>query len=297
MDTCWLGEPGCDRLSLVGGKTAQLSRLAPHHLVPPGFCITTPAYERAVALAARSEAGAPPKFPSTLYDMLALAYRDLGRRTGVAAPAVAVRSSAVDEDGQSASFAGQHDTYLNISGVELLAEAVARCWESARSTRAVEYRRHEGLAGRSVQLAVLVQQLVVADTSAVVFSADPVSGHRDRVVINASWGLGESVVGGIVTPDTYVVDKATLTPVSRKIANKERMTVAVPGGSREVDVPKFMRLRPALAEAQIVEMARLAMALEERVGWPVDAECCYKGGRLYLLQCRPITRLGGAPPA
>jgi pyruvate, water dikinase len=109
-------------------------------------------------------------------------------------------------------------------------------------------------------------------------------------VINASWGLGESLVGGTVTPDTFVVRKADLAVMSR-IADKERMTVSISGGTREVAVPRFLRHEPSLAEAQVMEVAQLALSLEAIMGYPVDIECAYASGQLYLLQCRPITTL------
>ena len=192
-----------------------------------------------------------------------------------------------------ASYAGQHETSLNIRGVEAVADAVVHCWRSAQSPRARAYRGAQGRARDDVQVAVLVQQLIVADSSAVLFSAHPVTGSRDEIVVNASWGLGESIVGGTVTPDTYVVRKADLAVVSRQVAAKRRMTVAVPGGTREVDVPRFLRTRSTLTEEQAVEIAHLGLALEATLGRPVDVECAYQDGRLFLLQCRPITTLLG----
>src|SRR5205085_3701452 len=129
----------------------------------------------------------------------------LASRVDMRDPSVAVRSSAVDEDGDTDSFAGQHETYLNISGVGPVIAAVQRCMESAYAPRALAYRRERGRSSACVRLAVLIQHQIVSDVSAVVFSANPLTGRRDEVVINASWGLGESIVGGSVTPDTYVV--------------------------------------------------------------------------------------------
>lgn len=111
------------------------------------------------------------------------------------------------------------------------------------------------------------------------------------MLINASWGLGESIVGGTVTPDTFVVHKSDLAVTSRSIAGKGRMTVSVPGGTREVNVPHFLRLEACLVEEQMIEIARLALSLEATMGYPVDIECAYAKGALYLLQCRPITTL------
>lgn len=285
LDVLWLGQPACHDLSMVGGKVASLSRLAADYRVPPGFCLTTAALDR---WADGEGAEAPRGF---VREILAQAYQVLAERCGAADLGVAVRSSAVDEDGQSASFAGQYETYLNVSGVGAVVEAVGRCRASLQSARVIEYRRKYGLSVDNIRLAVLVQQLVPSDVSAVMFTANPVSQSRGEVVINASWGLGESIVGGTVTPDTFVIRKIDMAIVSRQVAEKRRMTVSVPGGTREVDVPKFLRAQAVLEETQIVEMARLGLSLEARHRWPVDVECAYHAGSLYLLQCRPITTL------
>jgi len=132
---------------------------------------------------------------------------------------------------------------------------------------------------------------VPSDVSAVMFSANPVTLDRGEIVINASWGLGESIVGGTVTPDMISIRKSDLAVVSYDVAEKRRMTVSVPGGTEEVDVPAFLRRRAALETPQLREMALLALSLEDRHQWPVDVECAYHGGKLYLLQCRPVTTL------
>ncbi len=278
MNILWLGDPKSFDVALVGGKAASLSRLARmYHCVPDGFCLPVTVMDQAHPLDLREEIG------RAISDLMAC--HSLPELT------VAVRSSAVDEDSAGASFAGQHETYLNIVGAEAILQAVTRCWESARSEHALEYRRQQGLSAERVRLAVLVQQLVASDVSAVVFSANPVSGSHDEVVINASWGLGESIVGGTVTPDTFVVRKSDFATIRCQVAEKQRMTISVPGGTREVDVPRFLREQPSLSEEQIIEMARLASSLETTLGCAVDVECAYAGGQLYLLQCRPITTL------
>ena len=282
MKMLWLGHADCHDCTLVGGKVANLSRLAAAYAVPPGFCVPT----TALAMPDHSFV-----LPAPLRQGISDAYRRLAVESGEAEPRVAVRSSAADEDGSAASFAGQHDTYLNITGSDAVVEAVARCWASAHTERAYEYRRQHGLSLDRIGLAVLVQRLVPADVSAVVFSANPVTGEYGEVVINASWGLGESIVGGTVTPDTYVVHRASGAVVERRIAEKRRMTVAIPGGTREVDVPRCLRAKPALNEPHIAAMTTLAVALERTMGWPVDIECAVQGDRLSLLQCRPITTL------
>jgi pyruvate,water dikinase len=292
-DVLWLGEPTCQDRVLVGGKAAQLSQLAASHRVPPGFCLTATAFARTHANG-RADNGIknpPGDLPRSLFDELTAAYQTLAVRTRLETPSVAVRSSAIDEDGSAASFAGQHDTYLNIAGIDAVAHAVVRCWASFYSERALAYRRQLGLRLDNVRLAVLIQHLIVADVSAVVFSANPVKGRRDEIVINATWGLGESLVSGTVTPDTYLVQKGDLTVSRRQIGEKRRMTVAVSEGTREVDVPRILRRQAALDDAQASEMAQLARLLEDTMGYPVDVECAYSGSRLYLLQCRPITTL------
>ena len=278
MNLLWLGDPQSFDTALVGGKAANLSRLARmYHRVPDGFCIPVTLMDEAHPLDLRNE------IIASISDLMAC--------HSLPELVVAVRSSAVDEDGAGASFAGQHETYLNIVGVDSIIQAVTRCWESARSERALEYRRKQGLSVERLQLAVLVQQLVASDMSAVVFSANPVTGNRDEVLINASWGLGESIVGGTVTPDTFIVRKSDLAVINRVIADKQHMTVSAPGGTREVDVPRFLRNAASLTDEQVVEMAKLALTLEVTMEHPVDVECAYAGGELYLLQCRPITTL------
>ncbi|MBX2999991.1 MAG: PEP/pyruvate-binding domain-containing protein [Caldilineaceae bacterium] len=284
MEIVWLGQGECQDCVLVGGKGANLCHLAAAYRAPPAFCLTASAFGRWRLQAAD---GAAP-FPRDLYAPLAAAYQRLGELCGVVQPRVAVRSSALGEDGHVASFAGQHATYLNVRGVEAVVDAVLACWRSVQSPHAIAYRRRQGLRAET-EMAVLVQQLIPADASVVVFSANPVTGNRAVCVINANWGLGESIVGGSVTPDTYVVRKADLAVQQRQIADKSCMTVPAANGVQEIQVPRWLRRQPALNEDQIVEMARLVIMLEAGMGWPVDVECVYRHGELYLLQCRPIT--------
>jgi len=143
-----------------------------------------------------------------------------------------------------------------------------------------------------LRIGVLVQQLVPADVSAVVFSANPVSGSLDEVMITSSWGLGESIVGGTVTPDTYVVSKSGFDVAWRDIALKDRMTVMTECGTEEADVPADLQSAPSLDDAQIREITELALTLERHTGHAVDIECAIAESTLYLLQCRPITTLG-----
>ena len=286
IDIVWLGEPGSHDAQRVGPKAAHLSTLTASCQIPPGFCISADTYRRAGKLGC---------LPSELRSEVSDAYAELAQHNATSDPSVAVRSSAVDEDGPLASFAGQHETLLNIRGTDALLEAIEETWESARSDTALAYRASHGLAVDDIGLAVLVQQLVASDVSGVMFSANPVNGRRNEMVISASWGLGESIVGGTVTPDNWIVEKTSLNLSEEIISDKRRMTVAVEGGTREVDVPRFLREQPSLSAEQIEEVARLGRRLEEVKGWPVDIEFAYADEQLYLLQCRPITTLDSTP--
>jgi pyruvate,water dikinase len=277
MSIEWLGTYACHNPRVVGGKAASLSRLSHDYPVPPGFCLSAGASTGKI-------------LEGQLLDDLVQAYHELGDRCADPRIAVAVRSSAVDEDGQSASFAGQFETYLNISGPEAVVEAVRCCLESARSDRVLSYRRSLGLL-EEAPLAVLVQQFIHADISAVVFSADPCSGDTERVLINAVWGLGESLVGGTVTPDLFSIDKTSLKLLQCQISDKACMTVACSGGTQEVAVPRALRQEACMDLRSLQDLARLAVALEINQGWPVDLECVLHNEHNYLLQCRPITTI------
>lgn len=283
-DIVWLDDPRAADSDRVGAKAAHLSRLAQLHSIPPGFCLTFAAYR------ARDAAG---RVGAELRASIADAYDELADRCGLATPAVAVRSSAIGEDGPIASFAGQHETFLNVRGVDEICHAIERCWASGRSEQVLTYRRKHDLPVDQIQVAVLVQQLVPADASAVLFSANPVSGAREELVLTASWGLGESIAGGTVTPDMWTIRKTDRAILREEIALKQRMTVPAPGGVREIDVPRLLRMQPSLAREQVLTAAELGITLEQQVGWPVDVELAFAAGSLYLLQCRPITTITG----
>ncbi|MCO5177990.1 MAG: PEP/pyruvate-binding domain-containing protein [Thermomicrobiales bacterium] len=281
-DILWLDDAAARDTNRVGAKAAHLSRLAQLHQVPPGFCLTADAHQTRT-LSNRVSAN--------LRASIAHAYQQLADRCGIAEPSVAVRSSAIDEDGPLASFAGQHETYLNIRGVANICEAVECCWASAHTEQVLAYRQRHNLSVDGIRIAVLIQQLVPADVSAVLFSINPVTCAQDEMVLTASWGLGESIAGGTVTPDTWTISKLDQTTLREQIALKQRMTVAMLGGVREIDVPRLMRTQPSLGPDRVREIADLGLTLERHVGWPVDLELAYAAGTLYLLQCRPITTI------
>jgi len=277
MDVVWLGEAACADVLVAGGKAAALSRLAEAASVPPGFTLCAALQRRKVE---RGE----------LEQLVSAAYGELGRRLGMALPPVAVRSSGVDEDGSANSFAGQHETFLNVRGEDAVTAAVLSCWESAGSERVASYRSGRGLDPVAA-MAVLVQHLVCADESGVAFTADPVTLDPDVIVVNASFGLGESVVAGTVTPDTFRVRRSSMEIVERRIADKQVMTVVQPEGVVEVPIPSLLRHEAALSDAQVMAVADLGIRLENLLGVPVDIEYAFGDRELHLLQCRPITTI------
>jgi len=262
MHVAWLGEPSSLDATTVGGKTANLGRLARSFRVPPGFCLDASAFDE-LRPALDGDAVARAR----LRELVTASYADLARRVGEPAPRVAVRSSAIGEDSGDASFAGQHETVLDVAGVDAIVDALLECWRSVYSERASAYRKQRGIGG-TPRIAVLVQLMVPADASAIAFSADPVSGARDVVVVNAARGLGDAIASGTITPDSYTVRKRDLVITSRACAD---------GG--------------AVPDGDITAIARLAIQLETVMGAPVDIECALRDGELHLLQCRPITTL------
>ncbi|GHH66716.1 hypothetical protein GCM10017673_12720 [Streptosporangium violaceochromogenes] len=281
-------------LPTVGGKGASLARLIRAGLpVPGGFHVTTDAYRAFVAPfrdkidpadpARTAELFARHDIPAHIAEEILRAYRALGEDVPVA-----VRSSATAEDLPEMSFAGQQDTYLNIRGDAVL-DAVKRCWASLWNARAVVYRDRNGVAHDEVALAVVVQELVAADAAGVMFTADPVTGARDETVVNASWGLGEAVVGGQVTPDMIVVSGGTV--IRTQTADKTVMTVPTPAGSEERPVPAELRREPVLSPGQAVELAALGARVQKLYGMPMDVEWARRDGAFTILQARPITGL------
>jgi pyruvate,water dikinase len=264
--------------------------------VPGGFHVTTEAYRAFVAgfhdeilrAAAEDPARIPPLFaahdmPGELAGEIRRAYAELGDDVPVA-----VRSSATAEDLPEMSFAGQQDTYLNIRGDALL-DAVKRCWASLWNPRAIAYRDRNGVPHDDVALAVVVQELVDADAAGILFTADPVTGARDETVINASWGLGEAVVGGLVTPDTITVSDGKVT--ASRTGDKAVMTVRTAGGTEERPVPEDLRGTPVLDDAQALELAALGARVQELYGTPMDVEWTRRAGTFAIVQARPITGL------
>ncbi|MEU4917961.1 rifamycin-inactivating phosphotransferase [Streptomyces parvus] len=312
-----LGEVHEDQAGLVGGKGAHLGALSRVDgvRVPDGFCVTTDAFRQVVAATPEVDvllgrlAGVDPDDRQAVRAISAEVRRaveeagipdDLAAEITAAVArsgegsAYAVRSSATAEDLPTASFAGQQDTYLNIVGPAAVLRHVSRCWASLFTERAVTYRRRNGIDDRMVHMAVVVQRMVFPDASGVLFTADPVTGNRRTATVDAGFGLGEALVSGLVNPDVFRVRDGEV--VARAIAVKERAVHALPGGgTREVTVEPEQRERPALTDAQVVELVRLGRRIEARFGRPQDIEWCLTGDGFRIVQSRPITTLFPVP--
>lgn len=263
----------------AGGKGHSLARTAAAGLpVPPGFVVTTDAYRRLHPVGTRSD----PLF----VERFTLQYRALGERP------VAVRSSATGEDGADASFAGQQETVLGVSGLDAVLSAVERCWASLHTARAKAYRAKQGVdeAGLAMAMAVVVQELVPAEVSGVLFTRDPLDPIGQRMLAEASWGLGEAVVSGRVTPDRFHLDRTSGVVLDRQRGAKDvRITAA-----GEEPVPEADRGRFCLDDVALAHLAELGRRVEEFYQEPRDIEWAFAGGRLYLLQARPITAVSAA---
>ncbi|MEH0820013.1 MULTISPECIES: rifamycin-inactivating phosphotransferase [unclassified Micromonospora] len=307
------------QVAVVGGKAAHLGGLSRIDgiRVPAGFCVTTAAFRRIMAEA--------PSIDGRLDQLSRLnpddreAIRTLSaeiRRTieGIAIPgdlaaaitralaqfgelaAYAVRSSATAEDLPTASFAGQQDTYLNVVGPAAILQHVSRCWASLFTERAVTYRLRNGIDHRTVQMAVVVQRMVFSDAAGILFTADPVTGNRKVATVDASFGLGEALVSGLVNPDVFKVRDGEV--VAEAVAAKRRAVHALPaGGTQEVAIDPQRQEQPALTDAQVVRLVQLGRRIEEHFGHPQDIEWCLVDDDFQIVQSRPITTLFPIPAA
>ncbi|MCG5451631.1 rifamycin-inactivating phosphotransferase [Micromonospora hortensis] len=307
------------QVSVVGGKAAHLGALSriDDIRVPAGFCVTTAAFRRIMArtpaiddrldqlsrlspddreairtLSAQIRRGVEETpIPGDLAAAITGALARFGEQA-----AYAVRSSATAEDTPTASFAGQQDTYLNVVGPEAILRHVSRCWASLFTERAVIYRLRNGIDHRTVQMAVVVQQMVFPDASGILFTADPVTGNRKVATVDASFGLGEALVSGLVNPDVFTVRDGEV--VAGTVAAKQRAVAALPGGgTREVEIDRRRQEQPALTRAQAVRLVRLGRRIEAHFGRPQDIEWCLVDDDFQIVQSRPITTLFPIPAA
>ncbi len=314
MAVRWLDGIGSDDLDSVGGKGASLGEMTAAGLpVPPGFVVTAGTYREFIestgiaeelfaavdvdaedsAALAEAEAAAKElvlgtEMPADLRESILEAYADLDDGEAF----VAVRSSATAEDLPDASFAGQQETFLNVSGGEELVDRVKRCWASLFTQRAIYYRGEQGFDHESVDIAVVVQRMVDAEKSGVMFTSHPSTGE-DKLIIEAAWGLGEAVVSGSVSPDNYVIDRASGEVLEATVADKKLMHVKDPetGKTVERDVPEDKREAQVLDAGEVERLVDLGERAEAHYDDPQDVEWAIADGEVYMLQSRPITTI------
>src|SRR5438094_1953241 len=321
MGSYVLGFQEIDRtqVAIVGGKGAHLGELSRIEgiRVPAGFCVTTDAFRRIMAEAPsiddrldrlsrlnpddraairtlsaeirRTLEGIA--IPDDLAAAITLALAGLGEQA-----AYAVRSSATAEDLPTASFAGQHDTYLNVVGPAAILEHISRCWASLFTERAVTYRLRNGFDHRKVHMAVVVQQMVFPQAAGILSTADPVTSNRKVVTVEATFGLGEALASGLVNADAYKVRDGEV--VAKAVATNQLATTASPaGGTQEQAIDPERQQQPALTDAQVVRLAQLGRRIEAHFGRPQDIEWCLVDDGFQIVQSRPITTLFPIPEA
>jgi pyruvate,water dikinase len=309
----WFDELSINDVAIAGGKGANLGELVGAGLpVPEGFVVTASAYLEALDLAgvradlreraARADADEPSlaAAASELQDLVrAVAMPEALRREVLGAyhrlgedPFVAVRSSATAEDSPTTSFAGMNETFTNVRGDDELLARIIDCWASLFAARVCAYRTAHGMTAEPA-IAVIVQRMINAERSGVMFTADPSTGDRSRVVIEAAFGLGEVVVGGHVEPDTYVVSKDGPSVVQSRVGTKAfKIVRGLDGHDQRIECDPELAARPVLDDAEILGLARLALRVEEHYGTAQDTEWAMEDGTAYLVQSRPITTLG-----
>lgn len=314
----WFKEIGKEDIPLVGGKCANLGELLGRIgvPVPDGFAVSAHAYH---VFLKKTQADKTIKdllsdmdiadmeslqdvskkirkhieslsMPEEMEKEILGAYHELCEQVGKKNVAVAVRSSATAEDLPGASFAGQQDTFLNITQKNLL-NSIKKCWSSLFTPRAIVYRKEKGFSHDEVLISVAVQELIFSKTSGVMFTLEPVTGAKDKIVINASWGLGEAIVSGQVTPDEYVVEKETFRIVEKHAVKKDKQIVSDKKGSTKwAPVTQKMQDRPALSDEAIIRLAQYGVQIENHYGVPQDIEWAVDGkDRIFILQARPET--------
>ena len=303
-------------IPLVGGKGANLGEMVKAGFpVPIGFAVTVVAYDtflkennlsiKIKKTLAEIDVNDPgqldgasknitgilikSKIPDSVAREVISAYKKLSGR--LKHSLVAVRSSATAEDLPEASFAGQQETFLNIKGEASLLESIRACWASLFTARAIFYREHNKIDHEQVKISVIVQKMIQSEVSGVMFSIDPVTNEKDRIVIEAVWGLGELIVQGSVVPDRYVVQKETFSILSKEISEQNIQLVKKGHETKEVKVPKNKLNKRKLSDEDIVELARLADKLQKHYFFPQDVEWAKKGKELFIVQTRPVTTI------
>lgn len=321
----WFEELGKEDIPLVGGKNANLGEMTRAGIpVPPGFAITAEAYREFITetnIAEKiyriveetvTDIKDPKQYeeaskkvrqliestemPGRIEKAIQANYNELSKRTKTSEIFVAVRSSATAEDLPDASFAGQQETYLNVKGADELVRKTVKCWSSLFTPRAIFYRTEKGFRHEEVLISVGVQKMVNSKVAGVTFTINPVSGESNQIVIEANWGLGESVVSGAVTPDDYVVNKSTLQIIEKRIAKKTIEYIQDPETGRTIhaEIDTKRQKIPCLADEEVVKLAEIAKQIEEHYGAPQDIEWAIDRNlpfpeNIYIVQSRPET--------
>jgi len=312
----WFSELGKEDVGIAGGKGANLGEMTQAGLpVPPGFVLIADAYFEFIKSAGLEEEIKKilkrtnvynadelqrasgeikqlilnAKMPKEIEKELRNAYKTLrGKEKEFL---VAVRSSATAEDLPEASFAGQQETYLNIDDEDGVVEAVQKCWASLYGARAIFYREEQGFSDKKVGLAAVVQQMVQSEKSGVMFTIEPQSNNEDIIVIEAVYGLGEAIVSGAVTPDTYKVDKKTLKILDKRTAEQKFMITRVGTETLHVNVKEDIRGKQKIPDEQIIQLAEFGKKIEEHYGKPQDIEWAISGKSIHMVQSRPVTTM------
>ncbi|MDO9044185.1 MAG: phosphoenolpyruvate synthase [Methanobacteriaceae archaeon] len=308
-------------VDIAGGKGANLGELTQAGIpVPPGFVVTSETYDKFMRETGiygevmgfldsldvnnnkkLQEAAKNIKkiiieteVPEDIKTLIIEAYNALCQRIGTENVFVAIRSSATAEDLPEASFAGQQDTFLNIKGSKDVLEYVQKCWASLFEARAIFYREENNFDHSKVYIAVVVQEMVEAEKAGVMFTVHPSTGE-EKILIEGSWGLGEAVVSGTVTPDTYWVDKATGEILEVTISEKNVMFKKDPkaGKTIKTEVPTDLKNKRVLNEEELETLTEMGKRIHEHYAFPQDTEWAFKDGELFMLQSRPVTTLGG----
>lgn len=273
MYTIKLKDVSQKNLNSVGGKGASLGELIQHGIpVPQGFIITTKAY--------KDFHNYP--LPKYFIDNI---YKNLDQ---LATERVAVRSSAISEDSLTASWAGQLDSYLNVAKESLL-ENIKKCWSSIQSSRAREYIKRNNIPSEQSIIAVVVQKMINSDISGVMFTKNPVTSNTDEIMIESCYGLGELLVQGEITPDSYTINKKTLEVKESIPGNQGKMMVYRDGKNRKISLPEKLKDKLTLNTNQIKELIKLERDIEAQFQKPQDIEWAFENDHLYILQSRPVT--------
>lgn len=305
-----------DSIPLVGGKGANLGEMTKAGFpVPNGFAVTVPSYElflkendiatkiyeildvTDVEDPAQLESAAKKiqklintsNFPDDVFKELTKFYRKLSGPFRKAL--VAVRSSATAEDLPGMSFAGQQATFLNVKGESNLQVAVRECWASLFTPRAIYYRHSNKIKIEKVGISVIVQKMVQSEVSGIMFSIDPVTNRKDRIIIDAVWGLGEMIVQGSYIPDHYVVQKETFAILSKELNDQKMQYIKSGQETKEIEVPKKQQDKIKLSDEQIIHLAKISQKLQDHYYYPQDTEWALEDDKLYIVQTRPITTI------